>query len=141
TTCLHWSRIRDDRGRNNTGDDCTCLLLSAGCGAPTKACSKGNSTSERWNAVTDYGPVKTDRWPVQSNVRFGSKADMCSATRHVRFTPNSDRESGLPQTVMSALHPKADMCSANANVCFGPKADSRIAAKLNFYSINSSARC
>ena len=29
------------------------------------------------------------------DVRFGSKADMCSAKRHVRFTPNSDRESGF----------------------------------------------
>src|SRR5262245_6302978 len=48
---------------------------------------------------------------------------MCSTKRHVRFTPNSDRESGLPQTVMSALPPKADMCSAVAHVCFGPKAD------------------
>src|SRR5262249_1859600 len=42
---------------------------------------------------------------------------------HVRFTPNSDRESGLPQTVMSALPPKADTCSATRDVCFGPKAD------------------
>ena len=25
----------------------------------------------------------------QADVRFGSKADMCSAKRHVRFTPNS----------------------------------------------------
>ena len=24
------------------------------------------------------------------DVRFGSKADMCGAKRHVRFTPNSD---------------------------------------------------
>jgi hypothetical protein len=24
------------------------------------------------------------------DVRFGSEADMCSAKRHVRFTPNSD---------------------------------------------------
>src|SRR5262245_55519675 len=30
------------------------------------------------------------------DVRFGSKADMCGAKRHVRFTPNSDRKSGLP---------------------------------------------
>jgi len=42
---------------------------------------------------------------------------MCGATAHVRFTPNSDRESGFPQTVMSALPPKADMCSAVAHVC------------------------
>ena len=48
---------------------------------------------------------------------------MCSAKGHVRFAPNSDRESGFPQTVMSALPPKADMCGALAHVCFGPKAD------------------
>jgi len=35
---------------------------------------------------------------------------------HVRFTPHSDRECGLPQTVMSALPLKADMCSARADV-------------------------
>jgi hypothetical protein len=27
------------------------------------------------------------------DVRFGSKADMCNAPTHVRFTPDSDRES------------------------------------------------
>jgi hypothetical protein len=27
------------------------------------------------------------------NVRFGSKADICGATSHVRFAPNSDRKS------------------------------------------------
>jgi hypothetical protein len=46
------------------------------------------------------------------NVRFGSKADMCAAKSDVRFTPNSNRESGFPRKVMSALHPKADMCGA-----------------------------
>ena len=35
---------------------------------------------------------------------------------YVRFTPNSDRESGFPHKVMSALPPKADMCSALADV-------------------------
>jgi hypothetical protein len=39
------------------------------------------------------------------------------------FTPNSDRKSGLPQLVMSALPPKADMCGATRDVRFGPKAD------------------
>src|SRR5262245_60009037 len=29
-----------------------------------------------------------------SNVRFGSKADICAATGHVRFASNSDRKSG-----------------------------------------------
>ena len=57
------------------------------------------------------------------NVRFGSKADICSATGHVRFAPNSDRKSGFPYKVMSALPPKADICSAPAHVCFGPIAD------------------
>jgi len=44
-------------------------------------------------------------WERPVDVRFGSKADMCGAKAHVRFAPNSDRESGLPQTVMSALPP------------------------------------
>src|SRR5215470_1348089 len=60
---------------------------------------------------------------VAMNVRFGSKADMCGAPTHVRFTPNSDRESRHPQTVMSALPPEADMCGATRDVRFGPKAD------------------
>jgi hypothetical protein len=61
---------------------------------------------------------------IEPNVRFGSQADICSAKGHVRFTPDSDRESGhVPQMVMSALPPKADMCSANRHVCSGPKAD------------------
>ena len=60
-----------------------------------------------------------------ADVRFGSKADMCGAKRHVRFTPNSDREIGFPQTVMSALPPIADMRGARGDVRFGPKADIR----------------
>src|SRR5262245_61628757 len=56
-----------------------------------------------------------------TNVRFGSKADICAATSHVRFTPKSDRESRHPQTAMSALPPKADICSALAHVYFGPQ--------------------
>jgi len=43
------------------------------------------------------------RAPSRLNVRFGSKADSCGAKWHVRFTPNSDRKSGHPQKVMSAL--------------------------------------
>jgi hypothetical protein len=58
-----------------------------------------------------------------TNVRFGSKADICSAKGHVRFASNSDRESEFPQTVMSALPLKADMCGALAYVRFGPLAD------------------
>jgi hypothetical protein len=58
-----------------------------------------------------------------ADVRFGSKADICIAKSHVRFAPNSDRESEFLQRVMSALPPKADMCSAAVHVRFGPKAD------------------
>jgi len=45
------------------------------------------------------------------------------AKRHVRFTPNSDRESEIPAKVMSALPPKADRCGATRDFRFGPKAD------------------
>src|SRR5262245_15533726 len=69
------------------------------------------------------GHTKHSTWKGFAYVRFGSKADICAATSHVRFTPNSDRECGLPQTVMSALPLKADMCGALAHVCFGPIAD------------------
>jgi hypothetical protein len=41
---------------------------------------------------------------------------MCAAKSHVRFAPNSDRESGLSKKVMSALSPKADMCGATSDV-------------------------
>ena len=38
---------------------------------------------------TDFGFMS-----LGLNVRFGSEADICGAKAHVRFTPNSDRESG-----------------------------------------------
>jgi hypothetical protein len=72
-------------------------------------------------------PICADK-TVASNVRFGSLADIYGAKRHVRFTPNSDRKSGFPHKVMSALPPKADMCSATRDVRYGPIAD--IASKL-----------
>src|SRR5262245_55195796 len=59
------------------------------------------------------------------DVRSGSKADICSAPTHVRFTPNSDRKNRDAQMVMSALPLKADMCGATRDVRFGPKADIR----------------
>jgi hypothetical protein len=34
---------------------------------------------------------------------------MCNAHAHVRFTPNSDRESEFPHTVSPQLPPKADI--------------------------------
>jgi hypothetical protein len=69
------------------------------------------------------------------DVRFGSKADICGAAGHVRFTPDSDRESVFSRKAMSALHLKADMCGAPAHVCFGPKADSCGAAKGSLFAL------
>ena len=37
---------------------------------------------------------------------FGSQADVCAAPTRVRFTSDSDLESGFPQSSMSALPPK-----------------------------------
>ncbi len=57
------------------------------------------------------------------DVRFGSKADICAATSNVRFTPDSDHESGHLPVGMSALPPKADMCGARVHVRLEPIAD------------------
>jgi hypothetical protein len=64
--------------------------------------------------------------PARNQLRacpLWAKSRQCSAKRHVRFTPNSDLESEIPQKAMSALPPKADMCGATRDVRFGPKAD------------------
>jgi hypothetical protein len=70
---------------------------------------------DQFISATIYGLVGP-RANMQAYVRFGSEADMCAAKGHVRFAPNSDRESGFPQTVMSALPPKADIRAAKTNV-------------------------
>ena len=57
------------------------------------------------------------------------------------LTPNSDRESGFPHKVMSALPPKADMCSALADVRFWPKADiKRLTVKKTAQPLHASTR-
>jgi hypothetical protein len=48
---------------------------------------------------------------------------MYTAIACVRFTPNSDRESEIPQKAMSALPQKADTRSATTDVGYEPKAD------------------
>jgi hypothetical protein len=48
-------------------------------------------------------PPRADMRHCKSNVRFGSKADICAAKFDVRFAPNSDRESGLSRKAMSAI--------------------------------------
>ena len=39
---------------------------------------------------------------IAADVRFGSKADICSATRHVRFTPKSGHKA-LPESGVGDL--------------------------------------
>src|SRR5262245_32491940 len=82
--------------------------------APLHRSPDGTSKGHR-----DYQPAPVGRKGsgVGPDVRFGSEADICAAISHVRFTPNSDRKSGHPQTVMSALPLKADMCGAMIDVC------------------------
>jgi len=73
-----------------------------------------------------------------ADVGFGSLADICSAKGHVRFAPNSDRESEFPQTVVSALPPKADICGATRDVRFGPIADIARLSPLRWLNANLS---
>src|SRR5262245_53586365 len=64
----------------------------------------------------------SDRWFCSINVRFGSKADICSAPAHVRFTPESGRvrrNQGCPLWAKSGLLHRS---------------------KRDLYSITSSAR-
>ena len=48
-----------------------------------------------------------------ANVRFGSEADICAATIHVRFTPNSDRESRTPATGHVCFTPESGHVQCN----------------------------
>src|SRR5689334_5990058 len=92
-----------------------------------------NGTNLHWCSGRGRPQAPTD-------VRFGSKADICGATSHVRFTPNSDRKSGHAGKLVGLLPgPKATSCyrpqpiadrqcresvrSAKGHVCFGLKAD------------------
>jgi hypothetical protein len=40
---------------------------------------------------------------IRPDVRFGSKADMCSAKRHVRFTPNSGHSGRQSACLLCAM--------------------------------------
>ena len=57
---------------------------------------------------------------------LGQKQTCAAQEGMSALPPNSDRESGFPQTVMSALPSKADMCGALGDVCFGPIADMEV---------------
>jgi hypothetical protein len=90
---------------------------------PSSAISKRSAEQSDYDRTARVMARNRLQALVSANVRFGSKADICSAKGHVRFIPISDRESRFPQKIMSALPPKADMCGALADVCFGPIAD------------------
>ena len=61
--------------------------------------------------------------PTEHQCPLWVKSRHVQCKRHVRFAPNSDRESRFWQRVMSALPSKADVCGANRHVCFGPITD------------------
>src|SRR5262245_29205940 len=73
--------------------------------------------------MTMLNPKQILVFAPRQDVRFGPLADICAAKSDVRFTPNRDRESDIPQRAMSALPLKADMCGATRDVRFGPIAD------------------
>ena len=66
----------------------------------------------------------TFRRSHSANVRFGSKADMCGAPTHVRFTPNSDRKSGHllvgPSSTKCgpAMPRERASCTASSTTCW-----------------------
>jgi hypothetical protein len=49
--------------------------------------------------------------PKRVNVRFGSKAHMCAAKGHVRFTPESDTERVLSNPRRASGHCRQLICS------------------------------
>ena len=55
----------------------------------------GQEQTPRCHQAMSALPPKADIDWHHLNVRFVSEGDICSAKRHVRFTPNSDRESGF----------------------------------------------
>jgi len=50
------------------------------------------------------------------DVRFGSEADTCAAKSDVRFTPDSDRESGFSRTAICLLYPQKQTCAVQSEM-------------------------
>jgi hypothetical protein len=59
------------------------------------------------------------------------------AISDVRSAPDSDRESGLQQTAMSALPPRADMCGATSDVGSRRQTNTATRGKITLISVNS----
>src|SRR6516225_7434381 len=56
--------------------------------SPRLSASTQVTTGNRLLPTSNFTPITFSS--CESDVRFGSKADMCSAQAHVRFTPESD---------------------------------------------------
>jgi hypothetical protein len=54
-----------------------------------------------------------------ANVRFGSKADMCCAKRHVRFTPESGHWPYKRKDRLATVSPKSDQVFCSGGDCSG----------------------
>jgi hypothetical protein len=72
---------------------------------------------------------------VAADVRFGSKADICSAIRHVRFTPNSDRKCGHATIGDVCFTPKSGLMQCNSQCLLWAKS-----GHCTAHSITSSVR-
>jgi hypothetical protein len=76
---------------------------------PFSSCARSVPAAGRIHFVRENSATHFLRRGHKGHVRFGTKADICGATSHVRFTPNCDCKSGYLRFVMSALPPKADI--------------------------------
>ena len=54
---------------------------------------------------------------TKPNVRFGSEADICAATRDVRFAANSDRKSRHAANGHVRFTPESGRVGANRHIC------------------------
>jgi hypothetical protein len=72
------------------------------------------------------------------NVRFGSLADICSAKRHVRFAPNSDRESGFPANGHVRFTPESGHAQCTRSCLLWANSGLMHRSKQRLHSITSS---
>src|SRR5262245_41950960 len=111
-------RPRQGAQRRCNGCACERILRLIICGKPSRA-SGGKLQAAEILARSGL-QIELDDGPMSA---LGQKPTYALQQAMSAFTPNSDRESEIPQKAMSALPPKADMCSAAWDVRFGPIAD------------------
>jgi F-type H+-transporting ATPase subunit a len=107
--------IPRDRWRHPAIGDGGCAICTGAAGRFSTGLRFRHSHLHLSQRCHSSGPLRPRPLPLNcpslaeinssSNVRFGSKADMCSAQAHVRFAPNSDIDCVF------------------RHVCFGPRAD------------------